>query len=247
MVIGFPVYADRLPSISGKIFENIKGNNTLAVVVTSYGNRDYGDALLELKDKMEERGFIVISAAAIIGEHCLNTSIARNRPDKIDKNKIRNYGLNISKKLQEIDNINDLPDLDVKGNYPYPALKDQHTSPITLRNVIFDTIIISMAMGEQNAATSLTKINRTTHLTGPATDIGIHIASRNWRKAIFWILRWISFPIGAMLGFIFVELHNSKSISLSVTLLLPAVIILSLSAMQKTKLSIPLLEEDTLE
>lgn len=118
--------------------------------------------------------------------------------------------------------------------------------PITLRNVIFDTIIISMAMGAQNAATSLTKINRTTHLTGPATDIGIYIASRNWEKAIFWTLRWISFPIGAMLGFIFVELHNSKNISLSITLFLPAVILLVLSAMQKTKLSIPLLEDEIL-
>ena len=127
MVVAFPVYADRLPSVSGKIFENIKGNDTPAIIVTSYGNRDYGDALLELKEKMEERGFIVISAAAIIGEHCLNTNVAKDRPDKADKKKIEAYGEEISRKLLEIENLKEMDELTVKGNHPYPPLKDQHT------------------------------------------------------------------------------------------------------------------------
>lgn len=115
--------------------------------------------------------------------------------------------------------------------------------PFSLRNLVIDTIIISMAMGAQNAATSLTPINRTTHLTGPATDIGISIAKGNWRVAIFWILRWISFPIGALIGFTLVDMFNKDMISLYITLLLPAAIILCLSFFQKKFIHIPLLDK----
>lgn len=98
LVIGFPVYSDRLPTIADKIIGNLSGKNTLAVILVSYGNRDYGDALRELKDKLEKRGFKIIAGAAIVGEHCLNTNIARNRPDKKDNIKILDFGRKIKKK-----------------------------------------------------------------------------------------------------------------------------------------------------
>ena len=115
--------------------------------------------------------------------------------------------------------------------------------PISLRSIVVDTIIISMAMGAQNSATSLTAINRTTHLTGPATDIGIHMAKGNWDIVLFWSLRWISFPIGATIGFVLVDMFNNNIIQLSTTLLLPASIILSVAFIQKRFLKIPLLEK----
>nr|WP_300002467.1 YoaK family protein [Tissierella sp.] len=115
--------------------------------------------------------------------------------------------------------------------------------PISLRNRIFDTIMISMAMGSQNAATSLTPINRTTHLTGPATDIGINMAKKKWNIVFFWLLRWISFPLGAVIGFNLVDLFNKEIISLSLTLFLPALIILLIAFLQIKFLHIPLLDE----
>ena len=113
--------------------------------------------------------------------------------------------------------------------------------PISLRNIIFDTIVISMAMGAQNAATSLTPVNRTTHLTGPATDIGINIAKGNWERVIFWSLRWISFPLGASIGFVLVDLFNGGIINISTTLFLPAIILICLAIVQKKFLHISLL------
>lgn len=113
--------------------------------------------------------------------------------------------------------------------------------PISLRNIIFDTIIISMAMGAQNAATSLTPINRTTHLTGPATDIGMNMAKGNWDRVIFWCLRWVSFPLGVIIGFVLVDLHNYGIINNSTTLFLPALILISLAIVQKKFLHIPLI------
>lgn len=115
--------------------------------------------------------------------------------------------------------------------------------PVFIRNRIIDTIIISMAMGSQNAATSLTPINRTTHLTGPATDIGVNIAKKNWNIVIFWALRWISFPLGAVIGFSLVDLFNKGNISLSTTLFLPALIIISIAVVQKKFLHITLLDK----
>lgn len=115
--------------------------------------------------------------------------------------------------------------------------------PYTLRNEVMDTIIISMAMGAQNAATSLTPLNRTTHLTGPATDIGISLAKGNWRRVGFWGLRWISFPIGAAIGFVLVEMFHKDIISLSLTLFLPGILIIVMGIIQDLFLHIPLLDE----
>ena len=62
-----PVYAGRLPNIN--LFDNVKGNGAYAVCIVTYGNREYDDALLELKNICEQKGFQVVAAAAFIGEH----------------------------------------------------------------------------------------------------------------------------------------------------------------------------------
>ena len=98
-----------------------------------------------------------------------------------------------------------------------------------------------MAMGCQNAATSLTKINRTTHLTGPATDIGINIAEGNWEVVKFWLWRWIGFPLGSIIGFNLANLVDNNIISISSTLIIPAIIIILIGIIQKVILYIPLL------
>ncbi|WP_077368216.1 YoaK family protein [Anaerosalibacter sp. Marseille-P3206] len=105
------------------------------------------------------------------------------------------------------------------------------------------SITIPMSMGSQNAATSLTDINRTTHLTGPATDIGINIAKGNWNLVVFWALRWIGFSMGAAIAFDLLHTFESKMISFSHTLLIPAVIILVTGIVQKKFFPIPLSED----
>ncbi|MCF6464850.1 DUF1275 family protein, partial [Clostridium sp. Cult2] len=109
--------------------------------------------------------------------------------------------------------------------------------------ITISTIIIPMAMGGQNAATSLTPINRTTHLTGPATDIGINIAKGNWNTVKFWLLRWIGFPLGSIIGFNLVHMVNRNVINISTTLVYPALIIIFTGIIQRVILNIPLLSE----
>ena len=102
-----------------------------------------------------------------------------------------------------------------------------------MNNVTIDSVLVPMAMGVQNAATSLTRINRTTHLTGSATDIGINIAKRNWRLVGFWLLRWIGFPIGSVIGLNLVNLVESGIMSVSTILIIPAVIIILTGILQR--------------
>lgn len=116
--------------------------------------------------------------------------------------------------------------------------------PVYVGEVRFVAIAIPLAMGAQNAATSLTPINRTTHLTGPATDIGIKLSNGDIRGAVFWILRWIAFPLGAFLSYGFVEMTiRNDNIDTSLSLIIPAIVILAIGFIQKRFVDIPLLEE----
>lgn len=115
--------------------------------------------------------------------------------------------------------------------------------PFNLEHSVLCAVFVPMAMGGQNAATSLTEIKRSTHLTGAATDIGINMAKGNWEIVRFWIYRWIGFPIGSFVGFNLVNLVKNNKISTSITLIIPALIIILTGVMQSKFLDIPLLEE----
>ena len=97
-------------------------------------------------------------------------------------------------------------------------------------------ITIPMAMGGQNAATSLTAINRTTHLTGPATDIGMNAANGNWNMVVFWALRWIGFPLGVFVALSLMAGDMSSEMALAI----PGVVILLTGLIQKATVNIPL-------
>lgn len=118
LIVGVPVYSGRIPEFLEDYFAKIKGNNTPAVFVAVYGNRDYDDALLELKDIFEKRGFKAIAAAAFIGEHSFTAELAKNRPDAADLEAAFNFGLEIKQKLNEPAKLTD-QQLIVNGNYPY--------------------------------------------------------------------------------------------------------------------------------
>ena len=64
LVFGFPVYAGRVPALLRDEFAHLIGQDTPAVIVGLYGNRDFDDALLEAADLLGERGFDVAAAGA---------------------------------------------------------------------------------------------------------------------------------------------------------------------------------------
>lgn len=84
VIIGIPVYGGRVPTICLEYLEALKGENTPVVLVATYGNRAYEDALVELEDLMTDRGFVVVGGAAVVGRHSFSDEIAGNRPDEND-------------------------------------------------------------------------------------------------------------------------------------------------------------------
>ena len=84
-VVGVPVYAGRVPNkLLPYVRDAIHGSDTLAVPVVLYGNRDYDDALIELRDVLEFNGFRTIAGAAFVGEHSFSRILAAGRPDAAD-------------------------------------------------------------------------------------------------------------------------------------------------------------------
>ena len=115
VVVGFPVYRGRLPKYLDDFFACLKGNKTSAVALAMYGNRNYDDALIELKLRLEERGFIVKAGAAFIGEHTRSKNIATGRPDKNDLAIAGSFGQQAAALIS--DDISGT--LSLKGHYPF--------------------------------------------------------------------------------------------------------------------------------
>lgn len=115
VVFAAPVYAGRLPNID--LFENVKGNGAYAVCIVTYGNREYEDALIELKNICEQRGFRVVAAAAFIGEHTYSEQIGANRPNNDDRLKIDQLAEYIKNGIEKQGFKEDK--LEVKGNENY--------------------------------------------------------------------------------------------------------------------------------
>lgn len=121
-VIGVPVYAGRVAPLAVKRLAAIKGNNTPAVVVVTYGNREFEDALLELKDMAEKAGFNPLAAGAFIGEHSYSgpdTPVGAGRPDSADVAVAQSFGAKISEKITALENMASGPGIKVPGNHPY--------------------------------------------------------------------------------------------------------------------------------
>ena len=53
VVFGTPVYAGRVPNVLLPYLNTMQGNGALAVPIVLFGNRDYDDALIELRDILE--------------------------------------------------------------------------------------------------------------------------------------------------------------------------------------------------
>ncbi len=136
LVIGCPTYAGRLPNLLLPYFQKqIKGENTLAVAICLYGNRNVDDALMELCLTIEENGCKPIGAAAVIGQHVFAPALGTNRPDKKDFRALDNLSKAVIGKLQQEEAP---PSVTVVGNnpvQPYYSPRDRYGYPINILKV----------------------------------------------------------------------------------------------------------------
>ena len=119
LLVGMPVYSGRIPIQTLHSLNQIKANQTPAIIVCVYGNRDYDDALLELKELVEANGFTVVSAGAFVAQHSIFPQVGQNRPDEKDLSKIKEFAVLSAKLLESITELCSVPFFEVKGNRPY--------------------------------------------------------------------------------------------------------------------------------
>lgn len=83
VIMGMPVYAGRIPMAAAPRMKGIKGNQTPCILVATYGNRHYDDALAEMEDMARSQGFVIKGAAALVGRHTYG-EIQMERPGEED-------------------------------------------------------------------------------------------------------------------------------------------------------------------
>ena len=102
VIFGVPVIAGRVPNVLLPFLNTLEGGGALAVPVVLYGNRNFDDALIELRNILEERGFHTVAGAAFIGEHSFSRILAAGRPDKDDIAKAEEFAKAAAGKIRAL-------------------------------------------------------------------------------------------------------------------------------------------------
>ena len=138
VVLGTPVYAGRVPNVLLPYLNSIEGNEALAIPIVLFGNRNYDDALIELRDILEKDGFHTLAAGAFVGEHSFSRILAKNRPDAQDMDIVSEFVQQIVAKLHGSTDSPKHP-IPVSGMpFPYRAYyspRDRQGNPVDIRKV----------------------------------------------------------------------------------------------------------------
>ncbi|MFR9651365.1 MAG: 4Fe-4S binding protein [Rikenellaceae bacterium] len=121
-VFAIPVYSGRVPAVAAEQIRLFKGDQTRAIIVAVYGNREYDDALLELKDIVEDGGFVAIAVGAFVAEHSIFPKVAAGRPNESDLQRAREFGAEACQIIPTDKRLS------IPGNNPY---KTPGSNPLT--------------------------------------------------------------------------------------------------------------------
>lgn len=136
VILGTPVYAGRVPNVLLKFLDTLQGNGAMAVPIVLFGNRDYDDALIELRDILHKTGFHPIAAAAFVAEHSFSRILAMGRPDAEDLSLAEHFAKQVAEKVRSGAAHTLIP---VKGiQYPYRGYyqpRDRKGTPVDIRKV----------------------------------------------------------------------------------------------------------------
>lgn len=102
VIFSAPVYGGKVAPTALARMEQVRGEDTPAILLVTYGNRNFEQALSQLADFVCERGFRPIASAALVGEHSYSNAtypIAVGRPDAADLASVEEFGKRIATKL----------------------------------------------------------------------------------------------------------------------------------------------------
>lgn len=127
LVVAVPVYMGRVPALINEYLRKLKASKTPLVCVVVYGNRTYGNALLELANILTGSDCIPVAGGAFIGEHSFSSTdlpIAESRPNANDLEYAVSFGKEVRKKLQSASSIEEIKEIKIPGNYPYGGVTE---------------------------------------------------------------------------------------------------------------------------
>lgn len=135
LLCGFPVYAGRVPNLLLPFVKgNIKGEGALAIPFVTFGNRNFDDALIELKQALEASGFETVAAGAFSCEHSFSTILGAGRPDAEDLKEVASLAEKAAEKIKS----GKIKSFEVTGNPELPAYytpRDRHGVAINILKV----------------------------------------------------------------------------------------------------------------
>ena len=106
VIFGTPVYAGRVPNLLlPYIRDKVKGNGALAVPVSLFGNRNFDDGLIELRNVLEADGFHTVAGGAFACRHAFTDALADGRPDWDDKRQMGEFAARIADKVKDLTDI----------------------------------------------------------------------------------------------------------------------------------------------
>ena len=138
VVFGTPVYAGRVPNVLLPFLqERIVGGGALAVPVVLFGNRNYDDALIELRNILAADGMHPIAAGAFVGEHSFSRVLGADRPNAEDKVLMDEFAARVAELAAGLDAA-PVKSVAVRGQEPlrpYYTPRDRAGNPINILKV----------------------------------------------------------------------------------------------------------------
>lgn len=139
VLMGTPVYAGRVPNVLLEYLGTLEGEGTPCVPVVTFGNRDYDDALVELRDIAARGNLLPVAAAAFVGEHSFSRVLAKDRPDAKDLEVAVAFAREIAGKCRAFGEGKAVAPVEVPGNpFPYRGYytpRDREGMPVDIRKV----------------------------------------------------------------------------------------------------------------
>lgn len=120
-IISVPSYGGRVPQIALQRLRLLHAENTAAVIMAVYGNRDFDDTLLELKNELSTAGFRVCAAVAAVAQHSVMPAFGAGRPDSQDQKQLTDFSKQIA------DSLSSPKECSVPGSSPY---REYHGIPL---------------------------------------------------------------------------------------------------------------------
>lgn len=138
VVFGTPVYAGRVPNVLLPFLrERVVGGGALVVPVVLFGNRNYDDALIELRNILTADGMHPIAAGAFVGEHSFSRVLGADRPNAEDEALMDEFAAWVAELAAGLDAA-PVKSVAVRGQEPlrpYYTPRDRAGNPINILKV----------------------------------------------------------------------------------------------------------------